>query len=252
VRAYLEDVLGEAARQGSSDIVHIGGDEVPSMTEEQKDWFVRTASEVLAAEGKQVMGWHQIGSATLAEGSLLQWWADARDQATIGTPNENVDVRELRQGLAQGARIVASPADRSYLDMKYDHSVPYGLTWAGIVDLRRAYEWDPISVTSSADGSVRLATEDQIAGVEAPLWADRAYAGSTQLPTSLDQFVPTDVYADYMSFPRMPAIAEVGWSAGTRSYDEFERRIVAHAERWDELGIGFYRAPDVPWDAGRE
>jgi hexosaminidase len=194
------------------------------------------------------MGWHQIGASPLPPGSLMQWWADAGDQASIGTPNERPDVRELREALAQGAQVVASPADRAYLDMKYDATVPYGLSWAGLVDLERAYEWDPISVTSSPDGSVSLATEDQIAGVEAALWADRAYHGSTSLPTSLDQFIPTSVYADFVSFPRMPAIAEVGWSnADVRSFDDFQRRIVTHADRWDELGIGYYHAPDVPW-----
>ncbi|MCD2443407.1 beta-N-acetylhexosaminidase [Agromyces sp. SYSU K20354] len=248
VRAYLRDVLTEAAQQSSSDIVHIGGDEVPSTTQEQMDWYVQTSTEILAEQGKRVMGWHQIGASPLPAGSIMQWWADAGDQASIGTPNERPDVHELRNALAQGATVVASPADRSYLDMKYDASVPYGLRWAGYVDLERAYDWDPISVTSSPDGSVSLATEEQIAGVEAALWADRAYRGSNSLPTSLDQFIPTSQYADFTSFPRMPAIAEVGWSsADVRDFDDFERRIVEHADRWDELGIGYYHAPDVPW-----
>ncbi|MDF0513725.1 family 20 glycosylhydrolase [Agromyces sp. H3Y2-19a] len=249
VRAYLQDVFTEAAQQSSSDIVHIGGDEVPSTTQEQMDWYVETSAEVLAEQGKRVMGWHQIGASPLPEGSIMQWWADAGDQASIGTPNERPDVRELRNALAQGATVVASPADRSYLDMKYDASVPYGLSWAGLVDLERSYDWDPISVTSSTDGSVSLATEEQIEGVEAALWADRAYYGSTKLPTSLDQFIPVSQYADFVSFPRMPAIAEVGWSAPeVRSFDDFERRIGQQAHRWDEMGIGYYKAPDVPWE----
>ncbi|MET4157102.1 beta-N-acetylhexosaminidase [Agromyces sp. PvR057] len=249
VRAYLQDVLTEAAQQSSSNIVHIGGDEVPSTTQEQMDWYVKTSSEILAEQGKRVMGWHQIGASPLPAGSIMQWWADAGDQASIGTANERPDVRELRNALAQGATVVASPADRSYLDMKYDSTVPYGLSWAGLVDLERSYDWDPISVTSSPDGRVSLATEEQIEGVEAALWADRAYYGSTKLPTSLDQFIPVSQYADFVSFPRMPAIAEVGWSAPeVRSFDDFDRRIVAQADRWDEMGIGFYRAPDVPWE----
>jgi hexosaminidase len=248
VRAYLKDVLTEAAQQSSSDIVHIGGDEVPATTQEQMDWYVKTASEIVTALGKRVMGWHQIGASPLAQNSIMQWWADAGDQASIGTPNERPDVHELRNALAQGAKVVTSPADRSYLDMKYDSSVPYGLSWAGYVDLERAYNWDPISVTSSTDGKVSLATEDQIAGVEASLWADRAYRGSTSLPTSLEQFIPPAVYTDFMAFPRMPAIAEIGWSpAKGKSFDEFEGRVVEHALRWEAAGIGYYRAPDVPW-----
>jgi hexosaminidase len=250
VQDYLEDVLTEASEQSSGDIVHIGGDEVPSITTEQMDWYVRTAGSVVTGQGKRVMGWHQIGEGTLPPGSLLQWWADGGDQASIGTSNETEGVRHLRAGLAQGAQVIASPADRAYLDMKYDASNPYGLRWAGLVNLRKAYEWDPLSVTSSPDGSVRLVGEEQVAGVEAALWADRAYRGSSSLPTSLDQFVPPSVYADFMTFPRLPAIAEVGWSAAEgKSYGDFERRVIAHGERWDAAGIGYYRAPDVPWRA---
>ncbi|MHA7245780.1 family 20 glycosylhydrolase [Arthrobacter tecti] len=248
VREYLQDVLTAASQQSSSDIVHIGGDEVPSITTEQMDWYVRTASKVVTDEGKRVMGWSQIGEGTLAPGTLLQWWADGGDQASIGTENETEEVRHLREGLAQGAQVIASPADRAYLDMKYDASVPYGLSWAGLVDLQKAYEWNPISVTSSSDGTVQLVTEDQVAGVEAALWADRAYSGSTSLPTSLEQFIPPAVYTDFMTFPRMPAIAEIGWSpAEGKSFEDFERRIVDHGLRWDAAGIGYYRAPDVPW-----
>ncbi|MFB9533971.1 beta-N-acetylhexosaminidase [Nonomuraea roseola] len=248
VKAYLTDVLQEASRQSSADIVHIGGDEVPSITTEQMDWYVRSAGEVVTGEGKRVMGWHQIGAGTLPSGSLLQWWGDHGDQASIGTDRETGGVRDLRAGVAQGAQVIASPADRAYLDMKYDSTNPYGLSWAGLVNLRRAYEWDPISVTSSPDGAHRIVSEQQVAGVEAALWSDRAYRGSSSLPTSLDQFVPPSVYADFMTYPRLPAIAEVGWSPGAvRSYDDFQRRVVAHGQRWDLRGIGYYRAPDVPW-----
>ncbi|WP_433236860.1 beta-N-acetylhexosaminidase [Streptosporangium sp. CA-135522] len=250
VKAYLTDVLREAAQQSSADIVHIGGDEVPSTTTEQMDWYVRTAGEVVTAQHKRVMGWHQIGAGTLPPGSLLQWWGDRGDQASIGTGQETGAVRDLRAGVAQGARVIASPADRAYLDMKYDSTNPYGLSWAGLVNLRRAYEWDPVSATSSTDGTHRIVSEEQVAGVEAPLWTDRAYRGSNSLPTSLNQFVPPSVYTDFMTYPRLPAIAEVGWSsAEARSYDEFQRRVVTHGQRWDVQGIGYYRAPDVPWAA---
>jgi hexosaminidase len=248
VTAYLQAVLEEAAQQSGSDVVHIGGDENPSVTREQMDWYVRTASKVVTDQGKRVMGWNQIGQGTLAPGSILQWWGLESDQRTIGTANESASVVQTRQGLAQGAQVVVSPADRSYLDMKYDGNSPYGLSWAGLVPLRRAYDWNPVSALARPDGSAGMVTEGQVLGVEAPLWADRAYAGSSQLPRSRDQFVDPKVYSDYMAFPRMPALAEVAWSTQeSRSYDDFVRRTVDHAKRWDVMGIGYYKAPDIPW-----
>ena len=36
-----------------------------------------------------------------------------------------------------------SPAPHTYLDQKYDEATELGLTWAGAVEVRDAYEWDP-------------------------------------------------------------------------------------------------------------
>ncbi len=43
-----------------------------------------------------------------------------------------------------------SPAPHTYLDQKYDETTELGLTWAGAVDVRDAYEWDPEAVIGGA------------------------------------------------------------------------------------------------------
>ncbi|MET9735622.1 RICIN domain-containing protein, partial [Streptomyces sp. NPDC006458] len=136
----------------------------------------------------------------------------------------------------------------AYLDMKYDSSTPYGLSWVGYVPVQKAYDWDPTTTTAKLDGTAPVVTADKIAGVEAALWADRAYAPSTSLPTSTSQFPEPSVYADHMSFPRLPAIAEIGWSPqSTHDWTNFRLRLAEQGPRWTAAGIGYYRAPDVPW-----
>jgi hexosaminidase len=72
-----------------------------------------------------------------------------------------------------------------------------------------------------------------VAGVEAPLWTET---------------IETVADAEYMTFPRLPGIAEVGWSpSGTRDWDEYRRRLAAQAPRWDALGVRYHRSRDVPW-----
>ena len=44
---------------------------------------------------------------------------------------------------AQGLPLIMSPAPHTYLDQKYDETTELGLTWAGAVEVRDAYEWDP-------------------------------------------------------------------------------------------------------------
>jgi hexosaminidase len=129
----------------------------------------------------------------------------------------------------QGTRFILSPADRLYLDMKYDPSTPIGLAWAGLADVRTSYDW----TVAELFGSI---PEESIAGVEAPLWSE-----------TIDHI--HDV--EYLAFPRLPGVAEIGWSreAG-RSWEEYRVRLGSHAARWTALGINFFRASQVPWQEG--
>jgi hexosaminidase len=53
---------------------------------------------------------------------------------------------------------------------------------------------------------------------------------------------------DYMVFPRLIGIAEIGWSprAG-RNWNEYRVRLGTQAARLAALGIDFDRSPEVPW-----
>jgi hexosaminidase len=53
-----------------------------------------------------------------------------------------------------------------------------------------------------------------------------------------------------MAFPRLPGIAELGWSpAHGRSWDEYKARLAAQGPRWNAMGLHYYRSPQVPWPA---
>jgi hexosaminidase len=77
-------------------------------------------------------------------------------------------------------------------------------------------------------------TEDQILGVEAPLWSET-------LETTAD--------IEYMAFPRLPGYAEIGWSpAAGRSWAEYRGRLGAQGPRFRAMGINFFASPLVPWE----
>jgi hexosaminidase len=121
---------------------------------------------------------------------------------------------------------VLSPADRAYLDMKYDASTPIGLDWAALVPVQRAYDWDP-------DATVPAARAGTVLGVEAPLWSETT-------ATIRD--------IEYLAMPRLAEIAEVAWSPqSVRRWETFKIRLGAQAPRWTAMGINFFRAPEVPW-----
>ncbi|QJW37446.1 beta-N-acetylhexosaminidase [Cellulosimicrobium protaetiae] len=253
VRGYLETVLAAVVAQNPGPYVHVGGDEAPDPEEGWYENYAAAANEIVAGHGRTVVGWHQWAQGTtLPAGSLVQYWGvGEHNRPLVGTERETEDVREVRAALAAGADLVMSPADRTYLDMKYDDLTPYGLEWAGRIDLERAYDWDPeTELTSTLDPERQVDVAGRVAGVEAPLWSDRSYPDSlTHLPTSTDEFVEPVVYLDHMTFPRLPALAEVAWTAqADRDYAAFEARLVPHAARWDAAGIGWNRVHDVRWD----
>jgi hexosaminidase len=76
-------------------------------------------------------------------------------------------------------------------------------------------------------------SEANIVGVEAPLWSETVRNISA---------------VQYLAMPRLPAIAEIGWTpqAG-RSWDSFRVRLANHAPRWNYLGVNYYRSPQIPW-----
>ncbi|MGW8764122.1 family 20 glycosylhydrolase [Streptomyces sp. NPDC055815] len=248
VSGFLTTVIDTVAAMTPGPYVHLGGDETPQATSSQYNAYVSAATSAATARGKTVMAWHQLGQSTIPANSIMQWWGDADDRATIGTGSETEDIQFVRNAVQQNAKFVMSPSDHAYLDMKYDSSTPYGLSWQGYVPVSKAYDWDPSTSTAKLNGTGSLVPADRIAGVEAALWADRAYAGSDSLPQSTSQFPEPNVYAEYMTYPRLPAIAEIGWSPqSTHDWTDFSRRLGTHGPRWTAAGIGYYAAPDVPW-----
>jgi len=77
-----------------------------------------------------------------------------------------------------------------------------------------------------------------ILGVEADLWTETIASRS-------------DI--DYMLFPRLPAVAELGWSpAATHNWTAFRQRLAAQGPRWTAMGINYYRSTQIPWPPGPE
>ncbi|WP_026246044.1 beta-N-acetylhexosaminidase [Streptomyces sp. HmicA12] len=217
---FIDDVVREVAALTPGKYLHIGGDEAHSTSQEDYNTFMDKVQPIVAKYGKTVVGWHQLTGAAPAKGAVAQYWGldgtSAAEKAQVAAAAKN------------GTGLVLSPADRTYLDMKYNKDTPLGLSWAGYVEVRRSYDWDPGNYLPGAPSSA-------IRGVEAPLWSEN-------IRTSSD--------IEYMAFPRLPGVAELGWSpASTHDWDMYKVRLAAQAERWDALGMNYYRSPQVPWPA---
>lgn len=217
---FIDDVVREIAAITPGPYFHLGGDEVHQLTEEQYVTFMERAQEIVAEHGKRVVGWDEIAEVdlNLLPGTVIQVWR----------PQTPATSEAVAAAVADGASIIASPADHIYLDMKYDSTTVLGLAWAGYNDVRDAYDWDPADLVPGV-------SEEGILGVEAPHWSE-SLASISDL--------------EYMAFPRLAGVAEIGWSpAADRSWDEYRLRLGGHGPRWTALGVNFYRAPEIPWQS---
>jgi hexosaminidase len=158
-----------------------------------------------------MIGWEEIARAKLHRTSLAQHWQDPTFAQRV---------------VAQGAKLIMSPATKVYLDMKYTPRTPLGLVWAGTTTVREAYDWDPAT-------QVEGVSESDVVGVEAPLWSET---------------ISTRADLDTLAFPRLLGHAEIAWSPSDgRSWPDYRRRLAAQGERLDALGVSFYRSPEVRW-----
>ncbi|MEV4483562.1 beta-N-acetylhexosaminidase [Micromonospora coxensis] len=215
---FVADVLGEVAALTPGPWLHIGGDEAFKVKGAAYTGFVERTQRIVAATGKTVVGWHQIAPAAHTADRVLQWW---------GT---NGDDPETAEAVRRGARLILSPGNHAYLDMKYAPDTPIGHDWAGLIDVRRAYDWDPGAHLAGVPAEAVL-------GVEAPLWTES---------------VTTRAEVEFMLFPRLPALAELAWSPpATHDWAGFRDRLAGHGPRWSTAGITFHRSPEVPWPAER-
>lgn len=220
---WLGDVLGELAALTPGPYLHLGGDESLSTTDADFLHFIARATAIGAATGKTIIGWHEMGrSRALPPGTIGQYWS-------FTTPREGAGDHAL-SFIEQGGRLILSPADVAYLDIKRTADDERGLLWTGgPTSLRQSYEWQPTTIIPGL-------TESDILGVEAPIW--------TETFETLQQ-------VEQHAFPRLAAIAEIGWSpsadAAGGSFADFASRVAGFGRVMDAAGIRYWRTPEVAW-----
>ncbi|MCP2328716.1 hexosaminidase [Hamadaea flava] len=208
---FAEDVLTTVAGLTPGPYLHIGGDEALATTAADYRLFINRIQQIVQTLGKQVVGWEEINTADLAPGTHVQYWAD---------------VKKARAAVAKGGKLIMSPCKQAYYDQQYNADTPIGLNWAGYTDVQDAYSWDPGSCIADV-------SETDVLGPEAPLWTEN---------------IRTDADVEFMTLPRMPGLAELGWSpVAGRSWDEYRYRLAAQEPRWTAMGVGYYRSTEVPW-----
>jgi hexosaminidase len=221
---FIQNVLAEVCDLFPGKYIHIGGDEVPpdnwkacprcqarmkqeglKNERELESYFIRRVEKFLNARGRNLIGWSEIREGGLAaNAAIMDWIGGAVEAATSGHD------------------VVMTPTKYCYLDYYQATNCPEPKAIGDYLPLNLVYSFEPIPPAMPAE------FRSHIIGAQANLWSE---------------YVPSLKHAQYMAFPRLCALAEVAWSAGTsRSYQDFTRRLRVHFRRFDQLGVN-YRKP---------
>jgi hexosaminidase len=208
---FIDDVVRELAAITPGPYIHIGGDESHSTKREDYIPFINKVQDIVLSHGKKVLGWDDIAISSLKPDVIAQHWSN---------------IKNAKMAVAQGAKILMSPARKAYMDMQYDKTTKLGLHWAAYIEVDSAYIWDPATLIPGV-------TRENVMGVEAALW--------TETITNMDEM-------EYMVFPRLPGFAEIGWTpSADRNWNEYKIRLGKQGERFKALDIDFYPSALVPW-----
>ena len=228
---FIDDVVKEVSVITPGEYFHIGGDE--SHVTKPKDYleFISKTSQIVNKYGKKVIGWDDIGVAGITPKTFLQLWNITQKDKVVANiedlKHQDKGLKNIRDGMRKGGGVLISPASKMYLDIKYDSLTKLGLNWPGYINLKTAYDW-------KIEGEFPQIPKNKIIGIEAPLWSET-------ISTSDD--------IDYLTFPRLPAYSEIGWTnSDKREWKDFISRIASHRFLWEERNINYYSSPLVDWE----
>lgn len=227
----LDDVIGEVASLFPSQIVHLGGDEVPTThwqscakcralmkkenvgVEALQGVFMRRVAASLANHGRRAMAWDEALDGGLPESGLVVAWQNPERGALAARA---------------GHEVVMAPNAFTYFDRaqvpKRSDVHESVLPWTTVLG------FDPIPTGLTPEEEAR------VVGGEGALWTER---------------VKTVADLDARAMPRMAALAEALWSAPSRGSErevrnaevDFAARFRAQRPMLDRAGVAYFVEP---------
>ncbi|MFF8670095.1 beta-N-acetylhexosaminidase [Streptomyces sp. NPDC015242] len=216
---FCRTVLEEVMDVFPSPYLHIGGDECPTTEWERSPaararareaglpgpaalhgWFLGRVGTFLTRQGRRPVGWAETGTELPEDFTVMAW----RDPA------------HALEAARRGHDVINSHHRATYLD--YPRSAgpdePPGQP-GGVVGLRDVHGHDPVPGAASPEAAAR------VLGTQAHLWTE---------------YAATPARIEYLTYPRLCALADRSWS-GPTTWTDFSSRLAGHTARLDALEV---------------
>lgn len=222
VYSFIEDILDEVMELFPSKVIHIGGDEAVKTywrqcplcrkaikenglkdEEELQGYFMARIADYLHSRGRDVAGWDELAETGIPEDAILYGWRGL-GQAAV-------------EAARSGHRFVMTPAKITYLIRYQGPQWFEPLTYFGNNRLTDIYHYEPVGDDWTEEMKALLM------GVQASLW--------TEFCNSVDD-------VNYLIFPRLAALAEIGWTAPERKdWNRFQGALDDYLVRIKASGV---------------
>ncbi|MBW4766140.1 beta-N-acetylhexosaminidase [Prevotella nanceiensis] len=214
---FVQDVLDEIMDIFPSKVIHIGGDEAPTVAWEQcplcqkkmkeegvdakhfQGYFTNRIEKYLNSKGHSIMGWDEILEGKISTTATVMSWRGAEPGI---------------QAALKGHDVVMTPNTHNYFDYYQANDKEekkLGLI-GGLSTVENVYNYNP--TPSVLPDSVRK----HILGVQANLWTE---------------YIAGKDIAEYQILPRMAALAEVQWTTQPKNYEGFKERLTRFVSFYD-------------------
>ena len=229
---FISDVLNEIIDLFPSKYIHIGGDECPkvrwkecprcqariasegitakgrfSAEDRLQGYVTRFAYNVIKQRGRTMIGWDEVLECDVPSDAVVTSWRG--DAGAI-------------DGARRGNHVILSPNTHLYFDFyqsKDTQFEPFAI--GGYIPVERVYGFEPVPKQLNA------AESSLVMGAQANVWTE---------------YIPTFSQVQYMTMPRMAALAEVLWTdAKRKNYNDFLNRMPAMFATYDAMGFNYAR-----------
>lgn len=221
---FADDVVQYVASLFPDSPVHIGGDECPTVEWSESEaaravmalqgfddvaqlqgLFTTRLTELLLADGHEVIAWDEVMDAGVAHGVVIAAWRSSSKA-----------VQAARAGLD----VIMAPMQFLYFDWlnSDDGDEPVALA-----PLPYFTPWEKVYRFSVIPPGLEESLHHHVRGAQAQLWTE---------------YIATRDHLDYMAFPRICAFSEVVWGTQTTE-EEFRERLSSHLHRLEKMGVRY-------------
>lgn len=228
----MDGIFAELSQIFPSQYFHIGGDECPKevwktcpncqqriRTEKLfadahhpaehklQSYAIKRCEQILHKYGKKMIGWDEILEGGLAPDATVMSWRGERGG--------------IASALMEHPVIMTPTSGAMYLDHYQGNSQAEPFAWGGYAPIQKTYAYNPVPDTLAKAGKDKF-----ILGVQANAWSECMY---------------TEDIVEYRVYPRILAVAEVGWTPlDKKNFDDFSRRLNNAAVRMDLHRINYH------------